>query len=105
MSNVKVVTRVSQLGEETVISRGEELVAVLPGGDPLRFLLELPVGRLRSMKRELSPVLAKRPQVVQVFDAIIEYREEGDDDEQMGFATSGKAVLSEVDSGPECWSG
>ena len=76
MSKVKVITRVADHGEVTLISRGEEALAILPEGDPLRYLLQLPVDRLRSMKQELAPVLRRRPDVVRVFDAIIEYREE-----------------------------
>jgi len=74
MSDVRVVTRLSDRGEETLISRGEELLGVLPEGDPLRYLLRLPEDRLRSVRRELGPVFARRPDVARVLDAIIEYR-------------------------------
>lgn len=74
MSKVKVVTRVSHHGEETLIKRGKELIGVLPEGDPLRYLLRLPADSLSSMRRELAPVLARRPELVRIFDAIIEYQ-------------------------------
>jgi hypothetical protein len=45
-------------------------------GDPLRYLLQPSVARLRSVRRELAPVLLRRPEVARVLDAIIEYRAE-----------------------------
>lgn len=77
MPEIRVVTRASDHGEETLISRGEELLGVLPEGDPLRYLLQLPEDRLRSVRQELAPVFVRRPEVARVLDAIIEYRAQG----------------------------
>ena len=82
MSKVKVVTRVADHGEETLISRGEELLGGLPEGDPLRYLLQLPVAKLRSVRRELAPVLLRRPEGARGLDALIEYRAERSGDGQ-----------------------
>lgn len=60
---------------ETVILRDDEVVAVLPEGDPLRYALELPLEELQSMRVNLARVLEKRPTVKKVLEAIIEYKE------------------------------
>lgn len=78
---VAVTTRTCQAtpadysGEETLIIRDGDVVAVLAEGDPLLYLLQLPVGRLRMMKRRLEPVLKRRLFERSVFEAILEYRE------------------------------
>ena len=61
--------------EETVILRDGELVAALCEGDPLRYVLDLPVEELSSMKENLAPVLGKKPRVREVLEALIEYKE------------------------------
>jgi hypothetical protein len=63
------------MDRETVILRDDEVVAVLPEGDPLRYALELPLEELQSMRVNLSRVLEKRPTVKKVLEAIIEYKE------------------------------
>lgn len=95
MSKVKVITRVADHGEVTLISRGEEALAILPEGDPLRYLLQLPVDRLRSMKQELAPVLRRRPEVARVLDAIIEYQAERAEDSGAGGLRSATVAGSE----------
>jgi len=62
--------------EETVILRGEEVVAVLPEGDPLRHGLELSAEELRSLRASLGPVVEARPRVKQVLEALIEYKQQ-----------------------------
>jgi hypothetical protein len=61
--------------EETLIVRDGEVIAVLPEGDPLLYLLRLPARRLRMMRRKLDPVLKRRHFERRVFEAILEYRE------------------------------
>lgn len=78
---VAVITRTAQAklveygGKETLIMRDGEVVAVLAEGDPLLYLLQLPVGRLRTMRRRLEPVLKRRRFERSIFEAILEYRE------------------------------
>jgi len=60
---------------ETVILRDDEVVAVLPEGDPLRYALQLPVDDLWSMRESLAPVLERRPRIKTVLEALIEYKE------------------------------
>ena len=78
---VAVTTRTSQprpaeySGEETLIIRDGDVVAVLAEGDPLLYLLQLPVDRLRMMRRRLEPVFKRRLFERAVFEAILEYRE------------------------------
>jgi hypothetical protein len=62
--------------QETVILRDDEVVAVLPEGDPLRHALELPIEELRSMRVNLARVLDSRPRVKKVLEAIIEYKQD-----------------------------
>jgi len=57
-----------------VILRDDEVVAVLPEGDPLCRTLELSVEELRSIRVNLARVLEKRPRVKEVLEAIIEYK-------------------------------
>ena len=83
MSNgVKILTRRSALTEkvqrevlETVVLRGEEVVAVLPEGDPLAYVLGLSAGELLELREKLRPILEARPQVRSLVEALIEYRE------------------------------
>jgi hypothetical protein len=78
---VAVTTRTSQARlaecdeEETLIIRDGDVVAVLAEGDPLLYLLQLPVGRLRMLRRRLEPVLKRRLFERSVFEAILEYKE------------------------------
>ena len=62
--------------EETVILRDDEVVAVLPEGDPLRYALQLPLDELWSMRESLAPVLERRPRIKRLLEALIEYKEE-----------------------------
>jgi hypothetical protein len=81
MMAVAVTTRTCQArpaeygGKETLIIRDGGVVAVLAEGDPLLYLLRLPVGRLRMMRRRLEPVLRRRPFERSVFEAILEHKE------------------------------
>jgi hypothetical protein len=61
--------------EETVILRDEEVVAVLPEGDPLRYGLELSAEELRLLRVSLGCVVKTRPRVRQILEALIEYKE------------------------------
>jgi hypothetical protein len=61
--------------QETLIVRDREVIAVLPEGDPLLYLLYLPARRLRTMRRKLEPVLKRRHFERKVFEAILEYKE------------------------------
>jgi hypothetical protein len=78
---VALRTRLRPLGpaesqtQETLILRGGEVIAVLPEGDPLLYLLRLPIRRLRRMRRRLEPVLKRRHFERKVIEAILEYRE------------------------------
>jgi len=62
--------------EETVILRDNEVVAVLPEGDPLRYALQLPLDELWSMRESLAPLLERRPRIKRVLEALIQYKEE-----------------------------
>jgi hypothetical protein len=61
--------------EETVILRDEEVVAVLPEGDPLRYGLELSAEELRLLRVSLGSVVKTRPRVGEILEALIEYKE------------------------------
>lgn len=61
--------------EETVILRDEEVVAVLPEGDPLRYGLELSAEELRLLRVSLGSVVKTRPRVREILEALIEYKE------------------------------
>jgi hypothetical protein len=78
--------------EETVILRDGKLVAALPEGDPLRYVLELSVEELCSMKEDLAPVLERKPRVREVVEALIEYKEE-QRQEREHQTTSGESIL------------
>lgn len=62
--------------EETVIVREENVVAVLPQGDPLLHALELSLEELRSLRVSLAPVLEGQPRAKEVLEAVIEYKEQ-----------------------------
>ncbi len=62
--------------EEIVILRDEEVVAVLPEGDPLRHALGISLDALRSLRADLAPVLEGQPRAKQVLEAVIEYKEQ-----------------------------
>ena len=78
---VQIRTRRSALTEkvqrevmETVVLRNEEVVAVLPEGDPLAYVLQLPTGELLDLREKLRPVLEARPEVRSLLEALIQYR-------------------------------
>jgi hypothetical protein len=62
--------------EETVIFKNEEVVAVLPQGDGLRYLVHLSLEQLRLLKGKLSRISEERPRLKGVLEALIEYKEE-----------------------------
>jgi len=62
--------------EETVILRDEEVVAVLPQGDGLRYLVQLSLEQLQLLKRKLGRMTEERPRLKEVLEALIEYEEE-----------------------------
>ena len=62
--------------EETVVLRDEEVVAVLPQGDGLRYLVRLSVEQLRLLQGKLGRMLEERPRLKEVLEALIEYKEE-----------------------------
>ena len=79
--NVQIRTRRSALTEkvqrevrETVILRNEEVVAVLPEGDPLAYVLQLSADELSELRERLRPILESRPEVRALLEALIEYR-------------------------------
>lgn len=61
---------------QTVILRDDEVVAVLPEGDPLCQTLELSVEELRSIRAKFARALDRRPWVASVVEAMIEYKED-----------------------------
>jgi len=61
---------------ETVIFRDDEVVAVLPEGDPLCQTLGLSVEELRSIRVNFARALDRRPWVAKVVEAIIEYKDD-----------------------------
>ncbi|MBI2912383.1 MAG: hypothetical protein HYY03_00500 [Chloroflexi bacterium] len=76
-SRVTLRIRQAPRVRETLIIRGDKVVTILPEGDPPRYLLQLPVERLNALRNHLAPLLERRPQVKEILDAIIEYKEEG----------------------------
>ncbi len=78
---VQIRTRRSALAEkvqrevqETVVLRNEEVIAVLPEGDPLAYVLQLSTSELLAMRERLRPVLESRPEVRALLEALIHYR-------------------------------
>jgi hypothetical protein len=79
--HVQIRTRRSALTEkvqrevrETVVLRNEVVVAVLPEGDPLVYVLHLPTSELLELQESLRPVLDCRPQLRSLLEALIQYR-------------------------------
>lgn len=56
--------------------REQDVVAVLPDGDPISYLLHLPLDRLQNLQRNLTGVLHTRPRLKMVMEALIEYQRE-----------------------------
>lgn len=78
---VQIQTKRSALTEkvqrevtETVVLRNEEVVAVVPEGDPLAYVLQLPAGELLELRERLRPVLESRPALRSLLEALIQYR-------------------------------
>ncbi len=82
MTKVKLMTRQRtpargrSEAKETVIMREQDVVAVLPDGDPISYLLHLPLDRLQNLQRNLTGVLHTRPRLKMVMEALIEYQRE-----------------------------
>ena len=81
MDRVQIQTRRSALTEkvqrevmETVVLRNEEVVAVLPEGDPLAYVLKLSTAELMELQDKLRPILGSRPALGSLLDALIQYR-------------------------------
>jgi hypothetical protein len=81
VDRVQIRTRRSALTEkvqrevmETVVLRNEDVVAVLPEGDPLAYALKLSTGELLELRHKLRPILESRPALHSLLDALIEYR-------------------------------
>jgi hypothetical protein len=81
LDRVQIQTRRSVLTEkvqrevmETVVLRNKEVVAVLPEGDPLAYVLKLSTGELLELRRRLEPILESRPRLRSLFEALIEHR-------------------------------
>ena len=81
MDRVQIQTRRSALTEkvqrevmETVVLRNEEVVAVLPEGDPLAYVLKLSTAELMELQDRLRPILGSRPALGSLLDALIQYR-------------------------------
>ncbi len=79
--HVEIRTRRSALTEkvqrevrETVVLRNEEVVAVLPEGDPLAYVLQLSAGELSELREKLRPILESRPDIRSLLEAVIQYR-------------------------------
>lgn len=82
--HVQIRTRRSALTEkvqrevqETVVLRNEEVVAVLPEGDPLAYVLQLSAGELLELREKLRPILEARPEIRSLLEALIQYRRQG----------------------------
>lgn len=65
----------NRYASETLIVSDRGVVAVLGEGDPLRYLLGLPLAELKSTKQGLPLALQDLPQAVEVLEALIEYKE------------------------------
>jgi len=81
LDRVQIQTRKSALTEkvqrevmETVVLRNEEVVAVLPEGDPLAYVLKLSTAELMELQDRLRPILGSRPALGSLLDALIQYR-------------------------------
>jgi hypothetical protein len=59
---------------ETVVLRNQEVVAVLPEGDPMAYVLELSADELLELREKLRPILEARPELGSLLEALIEYR-------------------------------
>jgi hypothetical protein len=59
---------------ETVVLRDQEVVAVLPEGDPLEYVLELSADELVELRDKLRPILESRLGLRSLLDALIQYR-------------------------------
>jgi len=64
---------------ETLILRDDEVIAVLPPGDPFLYALQLSGEELRDIQSRLGRALEARPWERQVLEAIIEYKLQGQD--------------------------
>ncbi|HZP26130.1 MAG TPA: hypothetical protein VFB90_03690 [Dehalococcoidia bacterium] len=79
---VEIITRSRRVGakladfivQETVILRDGVLVAALPEGDPLHYLLELSTPQLKAMRERLRPLFAKHTNLQSILEAILEYK-------------------------------
>ena len=78
---VEIQTRMSVLAgkvqrevRETVVLRNQEVVAVLPEGDPMVHVLELSADELLELREKLRPILEARPELGSLLEALIEYR-------------------------------
>jgi hypothetical protein len=79
--SVQIQTRTSALTEkvrrevrETVVLRNEEVVAVLPEGDPLAYVLQLSADELSELRVKLRPLLESRPDIRSLLEAVLQYR-------------------------------
>lgn len=81
MGKVRLMTRRRRLPDanryttETLILSDQGVVAVLAEGDPLSSLLALPLGELQSTRDNLPTSLQDDPRIIEVLDALIEYKE------------------------------
>ena len=78
---VRIQTRRSVLAgkvqrelRETVVLRNQEVVAVLPEGDPMAYVLHLSAEELLELREKLRPILEARPELGSLLEALIEYR-------------------------------
>ena len=78
---VRIQTRRSVLAgkvqrevRETVVLRNQEVVAVLPEGDPMAYVLHLSAEELLELREKLRPILEARPELGSLLEALIESR-------------------------------